>query len=153
MVASGSILFGNIQSSDAQGGQAQPDGPPVLSETMANPKWTIAHWLSVDEKSNDCVNADDLMARNAISTTRKRRGSGITYSLEDYIRSCRGRVQRNIDMVEPQARRMCAHRQTSARLETICREWEDNKANYIARIMASDGPTLERYKSFIGGAR
>ena len=155
VVASGSILFGNIQSSAAQGDQVQPDGPPVLSETMANPKWTIAHWMSVDEKSHDCVNADDLMARNVTSNiTRDRRGNVIaSHSLEDYITSCRRRVERETDMVEPQARRWCAYRHTSPRLETICREWEDNKANYIARIMASDAPTLDRYKTFIAGAR
>jgi hypothetical protein len=124
--------------------------PPVLSDRQTDPSWTIAYWLSVGEKSSDCVTADDYMDRNAISKTVTRNGNSKTYYLKDYVESCQNRIPRNMEMVEPATRKWCAYRQTNLRLETLCREWEQNKDIYLARFRASDEPTLSRYRAFIG---
>lgn len=148
------LMASQIQSSDAQSRESRPDGPPVLSNVMANPSWTIYHWMSVDKKGPDCIAADkQFMDRNRTSRTVVKRRSSRTYYLADYIRSCRNRIQRMLNVVEPQAKQWCAYRHTSPRLETICHEWEANKDNYIAQIKRLDGPTFERYARFTSGVR
>ena len=122
--------------------------PPVLSSTMMNPSWTIAYWIGADVKSSDCVTADEFMDRNAVSKTITRRGNSKTYYLAEYVESCRGRVQREVNRVDRYARKWCAFRHAHLRFEVVCREWEQNRNTYIARMQALDGDTLARYSRF-----
>lgn len=128
--------------------------PPILNSRMADPSWSIRYWMGVDNKDSDCVQANELMDNNATSKTSSgRRGGRRTHYLEDYINSCRNRISRILHYVQPNVKKWCAYRHTSARLETLCREWEQNGSDYIARIRNLDEPTLSRYARFIGGTR
>jgi hypothetical protein len=93
------------------------------------------------------------MDHNATAKTVTRGASSKTYYLKDYISSCEGRIARALEMAEPQARKWCAYRHTKPRIETLCREWEQNKTKYIASMKAADGLPPERWSSLMYGFR
>ena len=146
IISVGLILMGSADGL-AQGDGSVSDSPPVLSERMADPSWSIAYWISVDQKSSDCVAADQLMDQNVNRRTIiGRRGRVVAiYYLDDYIHSCQNRIERMLALVEPRVKEWCDYRDTSKRLDVICWEWELNKNKYINRIREIDGPTLMRY--------
>src|SRR5690606_10959893 len=58
--------------------------PPVLSERMKDPDWSIAKWMGVERKARPCIAADELMDNNAVSRTttrRSRRGRTRRYTV------------------------------------------------------------------------
>ncbi len=128
-----------------------PDAAPILSQTMQNPDWTIGKWLAVGRKSSDCIMADEMMDKNATAKIVKRRGASKTYYLSDYIASCDSFSTRMyFEIVTPRAEKWCQFRKTTARLDTLCTEWTENKDRYWQNLQAAKQPTLERYRIFTG---
>ena len=112
-----------------------PSAPPVLSNTMLDPDWSIRQWLAVGRKSSDCAMADEMMDQNATIKVVSRRGAQRRYYLSDYVSSCQNFSDRMFfEIVEPQADKWCQFRQDSGRLEQLRDEWTENKELYTALI-------------------
>ncbi|MBI1686808.1 hypothetical protein [Caulobacter hibisci] len=129
---------------------ADPSKPPVLTKAQRDPQFTIGTWIGVQSKASDCVTADEYMDRRATSKTVRRGGHSRTYYLADYVRSCAGVFDSMVGVIRPQAVKWCAYRKTDQRLETLCQDWENNLPAYRAQFDLVNGPTLRRYKAFIG---
>ena len=128
-----------------------PTAPPILSDRMLDPDWSIRQWLSVGRKSSDCVMADEMMDNNATAKVVTRRGSSRTYYLSDYMSSCQNFSERMyFEIVAPRAEKWCQFRDHTPRIEELCAEWTENKEFYLQSLRAAARPTVERYRLFIG---
>ena len=127
--------------------------PPVLSDRMKDPSWTIRYWVGADSMSFDCRTAHQYMDEGVIQkTTKPRRGPAQTHNIFEYLGSCKRAAQRAIDQVSPQVKKWCHYRSTDLRLDKLCREWEDNGKSYIAAIQAQYDSTVARFRQLTGSA-
>lgn len=126
-----------------------PLAPPIISERMRDPSWSIRYWLDVDKKSSDCTMADEIMDKGGNVKILTKRGSEVRrYYLSDYISSCQNRIKRSLEMVERPAQKWCKFKDKDPRLAELCTEWSNNKETYLTTIKRNDSPTLERYKNY-----
>lgn len=131
---------------------ADPGVPPVLSEAQSDPSWTIRKWLSVDKGNSDCETANEMMDRGASEKVLTKRGAVIrTYTLADYVHSCETFGEKMLtDIVDPQARKWCMYRGADSRFDELCREWEQNRSQYLDEMNARSKPISDRYRQFVG---
>ena len=127
--------------------------PPVLSDRMKDPSWTIRHWIEADKMSSDCRTAHEYMDDGVLEkTVKRRRGASKTYNIFQYLGSCKRSAQRAIDQVSPHVKKWCHYRATDARLNELCEEWEKNGESYISTIQANYDTTEARFRKITGDA-
>ncbi len=95
--------------------------------------------------------ADEMMDQNATVKVISRRGAQRRYYLSDYVSSCQNFYERMFfEIVGPQADKWCQFREDSVRLKQLCDEWTENREAYLQSLRSATGPTIERYRLFIG---
>lgn len=125
--------------------------PPKLSSIQKNSSWTIKHWISADKMQGDCETAHEYMDENILEKTVTRRGITRTYSIFDYLHSCKTARKRAEDLVSPQARKWCHYKKEDPRLDTLCSEWESNGQSYLLKIQNDYSSTEARFKKITNG--
>lgn len=126
--------------------------PPEISDRMRNPSWTIAYWITANELHSDCKKANEFMDENILEKTiSRRRGGSYTLNILDYLKSCKNASQRSLELVQPRAKKWCHYKDTDARLDELCTEWEQNGQRYLAQIDLGYQETLGRFQKITNG--
>lgn len=125
--------------------------PPILSERMRNSNWSIKYWISADRMQADCKTAHEYMDQGILEKTITRRGRSRTYSIFDYLGSCKRASQRASDLVFPHVRKWCHYRDTDERLNELCSEWEVSGESYLNKIENEYISTENRFRKITNG--
>lgn len=125
--------------------------PPKLSEIQRKSSWTIKHWISADKIQSDCQTAHEYMDEGILEKTITRKGRSRTYSIFEYLHSCKTASERAKELVSPQAKKWCHYRKTEPRLETLCNEWESHGESYLKKIQKDYTTTEARFKKITNG--
>lgn len=125
--------------------------PPKLSKIQRQSSWTIKYWISADKMHSDCQTAHEYMNEGVLEKTIRRKGRSRTYSIFDYLHSCKTASKRAEELVSPQAKKWCHYRKTDSRLETLCAEWETHGKSYLKKIESDYSSTEARFKKVTNG--
>jgi len=129
--------------------------PPVLSDTMRDPSWSIKYWIGASENMmpGDCKTAHEYMDEGILEkTVHKRRGGSYTHNIFEYLGGCKRSAKRAVESVYPYIAKWCHYRATDARLNELCSEWEENGDSYISTLEAQYTATETRFRQMTGSA-
>jgi hypothetical protein len=125
--------------------------PPILSDRMKDPSWSIEGWIMANKLDPDCKTANEYMDENVLEKTVTRKSRSDTRNIFEYLQSCKNASKRALELVQPNANKWCYYKNIDKRFEELCSEWEKNGQRYLKQIDQSYETTIKRFQSITNG--